>query len=181
MSFPSRPDRRRTPRPPAIELLEGRCLPSVSLVRDVNLNNLGSTEGPPTEVNGAMFFFASDGVRGTELWKTDGTDKGTVLVKDINPGRAGGVVAGSLQTPANVGGTFFFIANDGVHGEDPWKSDGTEERTVLVKDVRPGVEGARIGLPRPGRPRSRPPGRLKRASGPFGPTRARTAGPQSCT
>ena len=37
-----------------------------------------------------------------------------------------------------VGDTLFFAANDGVHGTELWKSDGTEAGTVLVKDINPG-------------------------------------------
>ncbi len=39
-----------------------------------------------TNVNGTLFFTASDGFQGTELWKSDGTVSGTVMVGDINPG-----------------------------------------------------------------------------------------------
>src|SRR5262245_17615654 len=56
------------------------------------------------------------------------------LVKDINPGPAS-------STPflfANVNGVLFFAANDGVHGRELWKSDGTAAGTVLVKDIDPG-------------------------------------------
>ena len=37
-------------------------------------------------MNGTLFFIANDGNAGNELWKSDGTDAGTVLVKDIRPG-----------------------------------------------------------------------------------------------
>ena len=42
-----------------------------------------------TAVGNQLFFEAYDGVHGVELWKTDGTTTGTVMVKDINPGAAG--------------------------------------------------------------------------------------------
>lgn len=35
----------------------------------------------------------------------------------------------------NVGGTLFFTADDGVHGRELWRSDGTRAGTVLVKDI----------------------------------------------
>ena len=39
----------------------------------------------------------------------------------------------------NVNGTLFFTANDGTHGHELWKSDGTAAGTVLVKDIIPGI------------------------------------------
>ena len=82
-----------------------------------------------------MFFTAGDGAHGPELWKSDGTEAGTVLVKDIHPG-AGGYSSPSSLT--GVGGTLFFAADDGTHGSELWKSDGTEAGTVLVKDINAG-------------------------------------------
>ncbi len=40
-----------------------------------------------TAVGSTLFFVANDRAHGHELWKSDGTDAGTVLVKDINLGR----------------------------------------------------------------------------------------------
>ena len=100
-----------------------------------------------TAVSGALFFAADDGVHGDELWKSDGTETGTVLVKDIRPGDAGSidydVVASSLT---DVPGTVFFTADDGVHDQELWRSDGTEAGTVLVKDIRPGDYGSDSSL-----------------------------------
>jgi ELWxxDGT repeat protein len=90
-------------------------------------------------VNGRLYFGADDGVHGFELWKSDGTEAGTVLVKDIFPGRGGSVTSFFSGTFADVDGTLFFRATDGVHGYELWKTDGTEAGTVLIKDIRPGT------------------------------------------
>ena len=81
-------------------------------------------------MDGTLYFTARDGAHGSELWKTDGTEAGTVLVKDIRPGTAS--AGGHWLT--NVGGTLFFIADDGSRPE-LWTSDGTDVGTVLVKDI----------------------------------------------
>src|SRR5258706_4699149 len=57
-----------------------------------------------------------------------------MMVADINPDSAGSY-ANSL---ANVNGTLFFTANDGVHGYELWKSDGSAAGTTMVKDIFPG-------------------------------------------
>ena len=41
-----------------------------------------------------------------------------------------------------MNGTLFFSANDGVNGQELWKSDGTAAGTVRVKDIRAGSAGS---------------------------------------
>jgi len=54
---------------------------------------------------------------GRELWASDGTEAGTVLVKDINPG--GPSSYPGYLTP--VGTQLLFAANDGVHARELWQ------------------------------------------------------------
>ncbi|MDH5711907.1 MAG: hypothetical protein OEZ15_09620, partial [Gammaproteobacteria bacterium] len=91
-----------------------------------------------TDVNGTIFFTQDNAFSGRELWKTDGTEAGTVLVKDIYPGAN----SSSPGHFTNVNGTLFFTATTSTKGRELWKSDGTEAGTVLVNDIYPGSKGS---------------------------------------
>ena len=102
----------------------------------------GGFQGPFSleNVGGTLFFAAEEasGTQGLELWKSDGTESGTVLVKDIWPGTHGS----SPSQETEVRGTVYFSANDGTHGTELWKSDGTATGTSLFADIRSGSDSS---------------------------------------
>jgi len=108
------------------------------LVKDVRPGAESSVAGAMGAIGGTAFFSADDGVHGFELWKSDGTESGTVRVKDIWPG-PGTSSPGWYSGFALVGSTLFFEASDDLHRGELWKSDGTEEGTVLVREIQPGL------------------------------------------
>ncbi|GEM_PF-2042885 len=94
---------------------------------------------------GSQYFLLATTDQGRELWKTDGTTEGTVLVKDINPGPGSSVKYWPAES-AVVEGILYFVANDGVHGYELWRSDGTENGTFMVKDINPSGDGNPLNL-----------------------------------
>jgi ELWxxDGT repeat protein len=82
-----------------------------------------------TEFDGAVYFFADDGIHGTELWKVDET--GTSILKDIGN-------SNSYYQPHDLevyNGMLYFVADDGINGSELWKTDGTESGTGIVKNI----------------------------------------------
>jgi ELWxxDGT repeat protein len=93
----------------------------------------------PVLSDGALYFVADDGTHGRELWRSDGTPDGTLLVKDIKPGPEGSFssASGSGDRLADVEGTLFLrLVDYTVSGtrSELWKSDGTAEGTTLLKE-----------------------------------------------
>lgn len=85
---------------------------------------------------GDLLYFDASTDTGWELWRTDGTQEGTQPVKDINPGAANGtLVAYSNIVKTNIGDTLYFRADDGVHGHQLWRTNGTEASTVRVSNL----------------------------------------------
>ena len=81
--------------------------------------------------DGQLFFTASDGTTGNELWVSDGTAEGTQRLVDINPGGSGSNASNFTE----FDGQLFFTADDGTTGSEPWVSDGTTEGTQRLVDI----------------------------------------------
>jgi ELWxxDGT repeat protein len=112
--------------------------PGTTMVKDINPGFASSAPYQFAAMGSTLFFQADDGVNGRELWRSDGTEAGTVLVADINPGGSAFVPTTSEGYVVVAGATLFVVADDGTHGEELWKSDGTGPGTTLVKDIFPG-------------------------------------------
>ncbi len=143
-----------------------------------------------------LYFIGSDEDGHRQLWRTDGTQAGTVMVRDLDPEgffarsdisdltayqgtlyfiantdddeppsrglfHSDGTAAGTVLVKAFVPGVEYpddpppihlralssglvFAADDGVHGFELWRSDGTAAGTVLLRDVNPGSAGSGI-------------------------------------
>ena len=85
---------------------------------------------PTANVGDMLYFIANDGSNGIELWKTNGTEDGTMMVSDVYDGGSS-----SPNYLTVVGDLLYFKATDGTHGYELWRSDGTVEGTILVKDI----------------------------------------------
>lgn len=102
-------------------------------LKDIRVGSASSLplfEREAARLGDSWLFVADDGITGSELWKTDGTESGTVLVKDLEPGPQSSYPRGLVT----VGGQVFFVI-----GGDLWKSDGTADGTVRVKALRSGA------------------------------------------
>ncbi len=88
-----------------------------------------------TVYNSKIYFSAQDDTHGQELFMTDGTAAGTVLVKDMLPG-----TEGSVPSQITIYNGFLYIIN--YYNREMWKSDGTTAGTQLVKTVQ---ESSRFG------------------------------------
>jgi ELWxxDGT repeat protein len=117
------------------------------LVKNINPNtsfdgvNTVADSSNPTDLTasgGFVYFTADDGTHGKQLWRTDGTTAGTVMVTNINSS-GGGFDCTDLT---DVNGTLYFTADDGTDGLQVWVSDGTSGGTIMVSNLQPTSGGA---------------------------------------
>ena len=121
------------PAQPANALPDG---PDPVLVKDINpIASIGSNPKAFMQVGEVTYFFVTNADNQNELWKTDGTSAGTVLVKqDVGPG--GKEEFNKWISPPgwyNVyNGIVYFAGVDYEGSSGLWRTDGTESGTFVV-------------------------------------------------
>lgn len=161
----------------ALAATPGQAL-SPNLAEDINPTATPASSSPQSfvPVGNVVAFIADDPVAGRNLWRSDGTAKGTYPLitgcdhcftqwYDLTPSSAfflgsdrsgasalwmtsgtpettlplvSGLPGGySVSVPEQ--GLYYFDADDGVHGEQLWRTDGTVAGTFRVTDLAPGV------------------------------------------
>ncbi len=116
------------------------------LVKDINP---GTGSGLPssgatflTAVGGKVLFPAESGNAGIELWKSDGTERGTLMVEDLRPGAPGS----SPNWAVASGSTFLVSQDDGTAGAElrrlpSWGLDTTPPSITPVEEGTRGSNG----------------------------------------
>ncbi|MBN8465362.1 hypothetical protein JYJ95_02490 [Corallococcus exiguus] len=86
-----------------------------------------------THVQGTLYFAVNDLLpEPSALWRSNGTDAGTVPVRTFSSGY------GPITEPVAVGSRLFFQLSSPVSGNELWISNGTSSGTGLVQDITPG-------------------------------------------
>ena len=126
------------------------------LLKEINTGNSNADSSNPREFypyNNMVLFLATDATHGEELWKTDGSSGGTVLVKDINPGAGSSTTFDFSGSPFPVFQSFhtfnnhvYFNADDGTSTGEIWSTDGTTANTTLLKDVVHGTSLSNVSM-----------------------------------
>jgi len=92
------------------------------------------------EFNDRLYFNANNGENGSELFVSDGTDKGTQLVTDLRPGASnyGYAYSSFPYSLVEFQEKLYFTANVADNGNELFLSDGTADGTQLLVDLYPG-------------------------------------------
>lgn len=104
-----------------------------TIVKDISpVNQFGMNFGSEPSgwflFNNSLYFTASDGTN-DGLWKTDGTEAGTVVVKSPISGFSAPII---FKNELYFGGSNYSL----------WKTDGTDAGTVMIKDLVGNPRGA---------------------------------------
>jgi ELWxxDGT repeat protein len=104
-------------------------------LRDIWPGESSSYPGSFVAAGALVYFTAFDEHGHRQLWKTNGTSRGTTIVRA--PATRG---LGKAEILGVAGSRVYFAADDGEHGVELWRTDGSPASTALVVDLTPGAE-----------------------------------------
>lgn len=112
---------------------------SLRMVKDINPNGDSDPIVVNTELEDVLLFVAKD-ENGTGLWATDGTEEGTIKLKELDffLDNSGGINAHEATKFRMFKNKIYFSASVTTSFEhELWCTDGTIEGTKLFKDMDP--------------------------------------------
>lgn len=108
--------------------------PGMEMINNYGKPNLYTPAGD------IVFFAATTKETGTELWKTDGTPDGTLMISDLCSGPASSLSYDPAKSNLiSFGNSLIFTPFDSIFGYELWISDGAEAGTHLIKDINSGT------------------------------------------
>jgi len=121
--------------------IAGPGLSNPRLLVDIHPGATGDNAFDFTQLgDGRVLFLADEGLRGRELWVTDGTEGGTHLVRDVRPGEASSLpdIVGMFGNQA------LFTVDAGHSTRELWVTDGTSAGTKMLAGAEFGKNGASL-------------------------------------
>lgn len=107
-----------------------------SLIKKIGSNSNIDDKSEMVVINNKLIFSAHNNSDGFEPWVSDGTESGTFMIKNIRSDGSSLRNYNDIQPFYAANNIAYFFANDGKHGFEPWRSDGTENGTFMLKDIR---------------------------------------------
>ncbi|MEM7203261.1 MAG: ELWxxDGT repeat protein [Planctomycetota bacterium] len=95
----------------------------------------GSRSSNPSQLysdGGLVYFYAATSASGGELFASDGTAAGTRVVREL---QAGSGHRAFFDGPLAAAQGVVFGGDDGLTGDEPWRTDGTAAGTVALTDI----------------------------------------------
>ncbi|PQJ80055.1 T9SS type A sorting domain-containing protein [Polaribacter porphyrae] len=113
------------------------------LVKDINSGADSSfsqfSNVEPVILNNEIYFEANNGTDGVELWKSNGTEAGTIMVKNVNTNNSIENGKGLFGGLVLLNNKIIFEAFNTNTNRELWITDGSSAGTTILNDNNPGI------------------------------------------